>query len=172
MTARYAARHALIALIGLFLLDFGAAAAGPPSPPPSPAALLIAKQIVELNGVDGFFEPVLRDQVEKVRLSLIQSNFMWSKDINDSAHVVYLSYGPRINEFVDSIARIYASHFTEKELKELLTFYQSPLGQKLRAEEPKALEETAAFAKKWGDSISEDVQNKMRNEMKKRGHNL
>ena len=42
---------------------------------------------------------------------------------------------------VDTAARIYASHFTEPELKQILTFYQSPVGQKMLVEEPKAIEE-------------------------------
>jgi len=171
MTARFPARHALIAMAGLFMLGLvGVAAAEPPAP--SPASLLIAKKIVEIKGVGGLFEPIVREEVEKARIALIQTNFTWTKDINDSAAVVYKSYGPRANEFVDAIARIYASHFSEAELNGLLTFYQSPLGRKMLTEEPKALSESATYAKKWGEEISGDAMSKMRAEMKKRGHNL
>ena len=171
MTARFPARRTLIAAAGLLILGFAAPAKAEP-PPPSPAALLIAKQIVELKGIGAIFEPVVRDEVEKTRLALIQANLMWTKDINDSAAIVYRSYGSRANEFVDAIARIYASHFTEAELNGLLTFYQSPIGRKALVEEPKALNETAQFAKKWGEGISSDVLSKMRAEMKKRGHDF
>ena len=81
-------------------------------------------------------------------------------------------YAPRANELVDASARIYASHFTEAELKHILSFYQSPLGQKMIAEEPKALDESMANAGEWGDNFSEEVIAKMREEMKKRGHDL
>ena len=37
---------------------------------------------------------------------------------------------PRDDRTGRCAARIYASHFTEQELRDLLTFYQSPLGQK------------------------------------------
>jgi hypothetical protein len=73
---------------------------------------------------------------------------------------------------MNDAARIYASHFTEPELKQLLTFYQSPLGQKVIAEEPKAADETMASAGTWADNLSEEVINKMRAEMKKRGHDM
>jgi len=175
MMSRFATRCVMVAFIGLAALGFAkpAAAAPPaPAPAPSPAALLIAKQIIEIKGVAAMFEPVVRGEVEKVRLLLIQTNVMWMKDINDSAGVVYRSYGPRGTEFVDGIARIYASHFTEAELNGLLTFYQSPLGRKMLAEEPKALEEVRNYAKKWGEGIAPDVMAKMRAELKKRGHDL
>jgi uncharacterized protein len=57
-------------------------------------------------------------------------------------------------------------------LKQLLTFYQSPLGQKVIAEEPKTADETMAMAGSWADKLSEEVINKMRAEMKKRGHDM
>ena len=53
-----------------------------------------------------------------------------------------------------------------------MTFYQSPLGRKMIVEEPKALDESMANAGDWGDNFSEEVINKMREEMKKRGHDI
>jgi uncharacterized protein len=173
MMSRFTTRCAMLAFIGLAALGFATpAGAETPAPAPSPAALLIAKQIVEMEGVASTFEPVVREEVERVRLAFIQTNFMWTKDINDAAGTVYRSYGSRGTEFVNGIARIYASHFTEAELNGLLTFYQSPLGRKMLAEEPKALEEVRNYAKKWGEGIAPDVMAKMRAELKKRGHDL
>ena len=51
-------------------------------------------------------------------------------------------------------------------MKQLLSFYQSPLGQKVIDEEPKALDESMAMADSWADDFSQDVINKMRAEMK------
>jgi hypothetical protein len=39
-------------------------------------------------------------------------------------------------------------------------------------EEPKALDESMANAGNWGDKLSEEVIDRMRAEMKKRGHDL
>ncbi len=73
---------------------------------------------------------------------------------------------------MDASARIYASHFTEAELKQILAFYQSPVGRRMVVEEPKALDESMANAGNWGDNLSDEVIAKMRDEMKKRGHDL
>jgi hypothetical protein len=110
--------------------------------------------------------------VIKTRDLFMQTNFMWSKDLNETAVIVEKQYQPRVNELVDASARIYASHFTEQELKDLLTFYQSPLGKKVLTEEPKAIDESMANAGRWADNLSQEVIASMRAEMKKRGKDL
>jgi uncharacterized protein len=57
-------------------------------------------------------------------------------------------------------------------LKDILTFYQSPVGRKVIVEEPKALEASMANAGDWGDKLADDVIAKMRAEMKRRGHDI
>jgi hypothetical protein len=175
-------RHALMrcAMVGLIALAAAAivrpAAAQAPAavtnPHPSPAALLIAKRIVEIKGVKAMFEPVVRGVVEKAKSVFLQTNFMWSKDIEAVAVLMHKEYDPRVNELIDETARVYATHFTEPELKDILAFYQSPLGQKMITEEPKAIDESMLDAAKWADNLSEDVMAKMRAEMKKRGHDM
>jgi hypothetical protein len=110
--------------------------------------------------------------VTKTKDAILQSNFMWAKDVNEIAANIAKESEPRVNELVDASARYYASHFTEAELKSILAFYQSPLGQKMLVEEPKSVDESMAYAGEWGDNLSAEVLNKIRIEMKKRGHDI
>jgi uncharacterized protein len=143
-----------------------------PGAPPSAASLLLAKQIIQIKGVDKLFDPLVRGVVEKVKDQFMQTNFMWAADLNAVAAQLEKEYAPRENELIDETARIYASHFTEGELQQILTFYQSPLGRKMVNEEPKALDESMANAGNFGDKLSEEIIDRMRAEMKKRGHDL
>jgi uncharacterized protein len=174
MNVRVASRAALVALAVLAAAGTvrPAAAQAPAGPPPSPAALLIAKQIIEVKGANTLFAPIVRGVVEKARQTFLQANFMWSKDINEIAAEMHKDYDGRVTDLIDASARIYATHFTEAELKEMLTFYKSPLGQKMIAEEPKVMDESMANAGAWADNLSQDVLARMRAEMKKRGHDL
>ena len=115
---------------------------------------------------------MIRGVVIKTRDMFMQTNFMWGKDLNEIAANLEKEYSVRTKELLDRAARIYATHFSEPELKQLLSFYQSPLGQKVIDEEPKALDESMTMAGTWADDFSTDVINKMRAEMKKRGHDL
>ena len=171
--ARQRPYRLLVALVALALIGLARpAAAQNPAPGPSPSAILLAKQIVELKGARQLFTPLVRGVVEKVKDQFMQTNFMWAKDLNEVAANLEKDYAPRVDELVDMSARIYASHFTEAELKQLLAFYQSPLGRKAITEEPKALDESMAGGGQWGDNLSDEVVIKIRDEMKKRGHDL
>jgi hypothetical protein len=177
MIARLALRHAVAVLAALAALGLaGPAVSQEPAPAPPPAVssaqLQLGKQIVEIKGIKAMFEPMVRGVVEKTKQAVLQSNFVWSKDINEIAANIAKNDEPRVNELVDATARYYASHFTEAELKTILTFYQSPLGQKMLVEEPKAVDESMAYAGEWGDNLSNEVLNKLRVEMKKRGHDI
>jgi len=175
---RHIGRYMFAALVALSIIGAArtavaqAAAPAAPAQQPSPAAILLAKQILTLKHVQDLFEPMVRGVVIKTRNTFMQTNFMWAKDLNEVAANLEKQYAPRAGELVDASARIYASHFTEQELKQLLAFDQSPLGQKVIIEEPKALDESMANAGKWADSLSLEVIDSMRAEMKKRGHDL
>jgi hypothetical protein len=172
-SARQRAYRLLAALVALALFGLARpAGAQNPAPNPSPTAILLAKQIVELKGARQLFTPLVRGVVEKVKDQFMQTNFMWAKDLNEVAASMEKEYAPRVDELVDMSARIYASHFTEAELKQLLAFYQSPVGRKAIIEEPKALDESMASGGQWGENLSDEVLVKMRDEMKKRGHDL
>jgi uncharacterized protein len=168
-----AAHHVLAALLALAVIGIAKPAlAQGAAQSPSPTAILIAKQIVEIKGVRKLFEPLIRGVVEKVKDQFMQTDFMWAKDLNEVAAQLEKEYAPRESELIDASARIYASHFTEAELKQILAFYQTPLGRKVVEEEPKALDESVANAGTWGDNLSEEVIARMRDEMRKRGHDL
>jgi uncharacterized protein len=169
MIARLCMRYATIGLVALATAGFARPAA---AANPSPAAIAYAKQIVEIKGVGAMYGPLVRGVVEKVKNEFMQTNFMFAKDLNEIAANLEQEYAPRARELVDATAGIYAERFTEAELKDLLAFYQSPLGRKMVVEEPKILDDSMAHAGDWGDALSVDVINKMRAEMKKRGHDI
>jgi uncharacterized protein len=182
MIARFSTRQAvrgfmhdfLAALIALALIAIAAPAfAQTPPHSPSPDSILLAKQIIEIKGARKMmFDPLVRGVIEKVRDQFMQTNFMWANDLNEVTANMEREYESKASELEDASARIYASFFTEAELKQILTFYQSPLGRKMLVDEPKALDQSMAHAGEWSDTLAEEVIVKMRDEMKKRGHDL
>ena len=72
--------------------------------------------------------------VEKTKNVLLGANLNYQKDLNEVAVIVAKNLAGREKEIGDGMAQIYANEFTEQELKDLVTFYKSPLGQKLIAE--------------------------------------
>lgn len=164
---------ALVALAMVIAAKPAVAQAPGATPNPSPNAVLLAKEIIELKGArESIFDPLVRGVIEKAKDTFMQTNFMWAKDLNEVAANMEKEYAAKAHELEDQSARIYAGYFTETELRQILAFYKSPVGQKLIVDEPKALDKTMANAGEFGDNFSEEVIAKMREEMKKRGHDL
>ncbi len=174
LTRHAFARHLLAALVALISI----AAAEPvlaqaPNPNPSPAAILIAKQILEIKNTKAtVYAPLIRGVIEKAKDTFMQTNFMYAKDLNEVAAELEKQFAPRADELLDAAARIYASHFTEDELRQILAWDQSPVGRKMMVEEPQAFDEALAHAGEWGQTFSDEVIARMREEMKKRGKEI
>jgi uncharacterized protein len=177
MIARLTMRYATVVLVALTMIGVAKPAAAQTQSPPaqkqvSPNAILLAKQILELKDSKAMFQPMVFGVIEKAKQQFMQTNFMWAKDIDAVTLIMHQRYDSRVSEVMDIAARTYASHFTEAELKDILAFYQSPLGRKVVVEEPKIVDESLAAAGNWAETFSEEVMNSMRAEMKKRGHDM
>jgi hypothetical protein len=70
------------------------------------------------------------------------------------------------------MAQVYANEFTEQELKDLVTFYKSPLGQKLLSNEPRAIQFSMSYMNQWAQQFAETINGQFRAEMKKRGKEI
>ena len=60
-------------------------------------------------------------------------------------------------QLVDSLAVLYATHFTVQELDGLVAFYQSPVGRRLRELQPTLIAESSAIGQRWGMRIGAEV---------------
>jgi len=139
---------------------------------PSASALSTAKEIVSITGTTSLFAPLISGVVEQAKLLFLQQNPNLSKDLNEVATKMRNDLAPRMVELNNEVAKLYATSFTEPELKEILAFYKGPTGKKLLAEQPKVVDGSMKFAQDWANKLSEEVIGKMREEMKKRGHAL
>jgi len=139
---------------------------------PTPAAIATAKEIMALKGAAVIFEALIPGVIEQGKNMFETQNPALSNDLREVAAKLRTELAPRLKEVTEEVAAAYASHFTEKEIKEILTFYQSPVGKKMISEEPKALEQSMTFAQNWANKFSEEVIAKIRAEMKKKGHNI
>jgi hypothetical protein len=163
--------------LGLVFAALPGAAQQPAAPQPqlkqaSPAAIAAAKEILAMKNVSGMYASAVPNIVQQTKETLLQSNLNYQKDLNDVALVVAQKLAGRESEIGDGMAQIYASEFTEQELKDLVVFYKSPLGQKLLAAEPRAVSISMAFMNHWAQQFAEIVNGEFRAEMRKRGKQI
>jgi hypothetical protein len=139
---------------------------------PSATAMATAKELVTVKGAKTLYEPLVAGVIEKAKGMFLQTNPMLGKDLNEVAAKLRADLAPRSAEVLTDTARLYATRFTEQELKDTLAFYKSPLGHKLLAEEPIIADQSMRSATSWAEKLSEEVISKMRAEMRKRGHDI
>jgi hypothetical protein len=117
-------------------------------------------------------ESLIPGVIEQGKSLLEQQNPGLGKELREVAAKLRADMAPRQAELNNEVAKIYAMNFTAEEIKALLVFYKSPLGIKMVAEEPKALDRSMAYAQSWADKLSDEVMVMIRAEMKKRGHEI
>jgi hypothetical protein len=139
---------------------------------PSKNALSLANEILEIKGSMTIFESVIPGVIEKSKATLLQMNPNLFKDINDVATNLRKEFAPRLDALRSEIAQIYATRFTEQEMKDTLAFYKSPLGKKILSEEPVFVDRSMSAAQNWAIKLNDEALQRFRAEMRKRGHSL
>ena len=154
----------------------GAQAPAPKQPAPvrqaSPAAVAAAREILTMKNASAMYANAVPSVVQQTKDVLLRANLNYQKDLNEVAVIVAQKLAGREKEIADGMAAAYANEFSEQELKDLVTFYKSPLGQKLLAQEPKSIQASIAFLNQWAQGFAEVVNAAFRAEMRKRGKEI
>jgi hypothetical protein len=149
-----------------------AAPTSTPLKPGSPAAIAAAKEILAMKNAAAMYANAVPNLVEQTKNVLMQSNLNYQKDLNEVAVIVAKNLAGREKEIGEGMAQVYANEFTEQELKDLVNFYKSPLGQKLLASEPRAIQFSMSYMNQWAQNFAEVINGQFRAEMKKRGKDI
>ncbi len=138
----------------------------------SPAAIAAAKEILAMKNASAMYANAIPNLVQQTKDQLLQSNLNYQKDLNEVAVIVAQKLAGREKEIGDGMAKIYANEFTEQELKDLVTFYKSPLGAKLLSTEPRAIQFSMSYMNQWAQNFAEVINGEFRGEMRKRGKQI
>jgi hypothetical protein len=143
-----------------------------PLKPGSAAALAAAKEILAMKNAAAMYASAVPNLVEQTKNTLLQANLNYQKDLNEVAVIVAKNLAGREKEIGDGMAQIYTNEFSEQELKDLVTFYKSPLGTKLLQSEPRAIQFSMSYMNAWAQQFAEVINGQFRAEMKKRGKDI
>jgi len=111
-------------------LTFGAAAPAL-SQEISPDQLALARKYVDLTNKAQIFEAILATTANQTSKLLSQQNPDITDKIDAAIGKILETYKGKNDELFNQIARIYAVTFTPEELQAIVTFYETPAGQKL-----------------------------------------
>jgi hypothetical protein len=160
------------ALTRTALITFALAAWCAPALAQSANAIALAREIIALKGANAVFESLVPNTIQSAKATLLQTNPMLQRDLNDIAAQLAAEYRSRTNGYINDAAKAYASRFTEQELKDIVAFYKTPAGKKVITIEPEVFERSMTELQVAGNKFAEEVLNRFRAEMRKKGHEL
>jgi uncharacterized protein len=123
------------------------------------------RSLLDLVGVRDILQDATTRQTEQFRetlISTIPDNERGQQFVNS----FIADYQKKFNadEVTEQLVAIYDRHFSDDEIKGLLQFYGSPLGQKVAAEMPKVTAETQAASRAIGTRVAKEVMQDLRKE--------
>ena len=138
---------------------------------PSASHLAVAREVAISSGMTGAFDAMtgpLLNQLQQMNVTRPEIR----QDLEQVVAILRPEVEQKKQEMIDSTARIFTTRMTEAELKEVATFYKSPVGQKYVQIQPGVLDDVVRDLSIWSQRTSEFIMDRARQEMSKRGHQL
>lgn len=104
---------------------------------------VVIKQMMEMYKNDGQGDPAIWDELE--------AEFMKSS----------------IDELTELLIPVYKKYYTLDDLKQIIAFYETPVGKKLQASTPLITQESMAIGQEWGKGIAVKLMERIKNSDKK-----
>jgi len=161
---RCAAAPTLVVITAL-VLTLGAAKAQELSP----EHVALAREYVDLTDQAKIYEStLLRAGVQTMQV-IVPLNPEISEQTSDAIGRTIASYVDRKGELMDQFARVYATRFSMDELREILTFYRSPVGAKLTASNPEINHDLGAVMSVFQQNLQTEFFAKVRADLRELG---
>ena len=157
-------RHLVISVLFLALLVAGSAsaqsepssgAAKPSDAPVDPQKAEIIRQIISATRANDLVKQMIDSTMPQVMSNLRQNPLLPPAFIDEAQ--IKLSERFKTLDLTQFAVPVYSKNFTTEELRQILAFDQSPLGQKVARLQPAIYSEVAAGAKAKGQQIGMDV---------------
>lgn len=150
----------------------------PAAPPPADAAnptpehVAKARRLILATGISRSFQIIIPEFMEQIGNSLTQSRPELVGDMNKVLDQLRPEFDRQSDEMIDQSARIYATLLSEKDIDAVLAFFNSEAGRKYVGAQPLFLNQLVSGMQAWQQKISTTMLARVREEMKKKGHDL
>jgi len=145
---------------------------GQGSTAPSPSHLAAARALVISSGMSRSFSIIIPQFMDQIAQSLVQTRPEIAKDLEAVLTQMKPEFDHQADEMIDTAAQIYVKQMSEPDLKAADAFFESPAGKKYVETQPAFLSEVVTAMQVWQGKISTGMMTRVREEMKKKGHEI
>jgi hypothetical protein len=139
---------------------------------PSPDALAAAKELVTTMNLAEQFKALMPMIMKNLKPAIVQGRNDVDRDYEAMAPILLEGFQARMGELSEAVAIIYSSNFSADDLRAVSAFYKTPAGRKLLEKTPFVAQQTMAAGQKFGQSVAADMQKRIIEELRKKGHSL
>jgi hypothetical protein len=149
------------------------APASPAIPAPiTPSQLAAARALVIASGMSRSFTVVIPQFVNQIGSSLTETRPELTEDLKAVFAALAPEFIKQADEMTDIAAQIFAKHMSEADLKAAVAFFTSPSGKQYVAAQPPILTDIVTAMQGWQGKVSTNMMTRVREEMKKKGHDI
>ena len=139
---------------------------------PSAAHVEAARQLIIATGISRSFQIIIPELMDQIGGTVTQTRPELTNDLVTTLGALRPEFDKQADEMVNLSARIYAHLLSEQEVRTILTFFKSEAGNKYVNAQPLFLNELVTGIQAWQQKISVNMMTRVRQEMKKKGHDL
>jgi hypothetical protein len=139
---------------------------------PSPEARAVARELLDTMRFADQFKAIIPTLMAGLKPGIVQGRADVARDYDAMAPMLIKGFEARMGELVDAVTMVYARTFTIDEMRGVIAFYRTPTGTKLLEKNPALTQATMAAGQQFGRSVGEDLQKRMIEELRKKGHNI
>lgn len=113
----------------------------------------LIKEMLELSGAKKMALQTMEMMISsfKKRMPTVENDF-WNEFMKEADS----------DDLINMIIPVYAKHFTESEVKELIAFYNTSVGKKMVEKLPVISQESFGIGEAWGKALGEKVMSKLK----------
>jgi len=134
--------------------------------------LALAQEVVNLTRSDEAFDDILPRLATQTQGVFTRTNPALTREIEETVMEVALEMAERRTELARTIQLVWARRFSEEELRELIGFFESDLGQKFTELTPVITALSIGAAQQWEQELSQAMVNETRSRLREKGHAL
>lgn len=122
--------------------------------------------LANMNRTIDLLMPQVIGSLKKINSNIPQA--VW----DDFARLGSEEFKKSLTELEEPVIAIFDKNFTDEEIKELIVFYKTPLGQKVVTKLPVVAQQSAELGQAWGTQVAGRVAERIRAAAKQKGYDL
>jgi hypothetical protein len=138
----------------------------------APEHLALARKYVDLTDKADIYAVSLVETAVRTMSTILRTNPDIHDPVNAAIEKTLTVYKDRKGELLDQFARVYALNFSMEELQEIVTFYETPVGQKLATANSTLNESLQSVMNVFRENLGREFFAAVRAELKTNGYDV